>query len=270
MYRDNLANTANSTASSSELSCGDHTWHMKALDSNGNSTDSDTFYFTINCGGNFTPPAKPNVSSANITVSQSGAFTLSDLPATITQIAISATEDFKDVSWEALGNLQPILSRYADALKLYFKFRAQDGGTSDTVIYEKKGDSGSGTGSDAGNSNTALTLSDGDIVKTFDSPDVYIIKYKNNKQYRRLILSPSVFNSYRHLKWENVKTVTREQLDKYTVSHLVQVAGDRFIYELYPEGDCGQRKVIDPTQLFDIDSVYEINAADRDSYEPRG
>jgi hypothetical protein len=109
-------------------------------------------------------------------------------------------------------------------------------------------------------------LAEGDIAKAPDNPDVYIIKYKGGKQYKRLILSPSVFNSYGHLKWSNIKTVPQSQLDAYTTSTLVQVAGDQYAYVLYPRGDEGERKRLDTSKAYDADSVYEINATDKFSY----
>jgi len=126
-------------------------------------------------------------------------------------------------------------------------------------------------------------IPEGAIIKTADNPDVYIVKYMNGKQFKRLILSPSVFKSYGHLKWENVITVSQSTLDSYTVSDYVQAVGDTTIYHLYPKGDTGEKRLLrlnaqghestltligylDYAQPFDYDSVYEINAVDRDSY----
>jgi hypothetical protein len=112
----------------------------------------------------------------------------------------------------------------------------------------------------------ACAYSEGDIVKTADNPDVYIIKYKNGKQYKRLILSPGVFRSYRHLRWENLKVISQAQLDTFVTSNLVQVAGDRNVYALFPKGDKGERRVHNAGPGYDADSVYEINSTDRNSY----
>jgi hypothetical protein len=130
------------------------------------------------------------------------------------------------------------------------KFRNSQGVESEVVVYSPQ----------------AITINEGDIVKTVSSPDVYVIKYKNGKQFKRLILSPSVFNSYQHLKWENIKIVSLEQLDKFVTSSLVQVAGDALIYKLTPLGDTGKRQPIVTAANYDPDSIYEINAVDRDSY----
>jgi hypothetical protein len=130
---------------------------------------------------------------------------------------------------------------------LYVRFRTAAGVASETIAYYG-------------------VLEEGNIVKAPDNPDVYIIKYKGGKQYRRLILSPSVFSSYGHLKWSDLKIVPQDQLDRYLLSALVQVAGDPDIYILSPLGDTGERYVLDTGSFYDPDSVYEINATDRDSY----
>jgi hypothetical protein len=99
-----------------------------------------------------------------------------------------------------------------------------------------------------------------------DNPDVYIIKYKNDKQYKRLILSPQVFKSYGHLKWSNLKIISQGQLDTFITSNLVKETKDNIIYELFPKGDRGERRPLDTTKPYDPDSVYEINSTDRNSY----
>jgi len=122
-------------------------------------------------------------------------------------------------------------------------------------------------------------VAEGDMIKTADNPDIYIAKYVGSKQFKRLILSPSVFNSYGHLKWENVKTVSQATLDQFTVSTLVRAEGDPKVYNLYPtpNSDIGGKHWVNMTAeqftscnttntLFDWDSVYQINTADRDSY----
>jgi ribosomal protein L21E len=112
----------------------------------------------------------------------------------------------------------------------------------------------------------ATVVNDGDLIKTADSPDIYIVKIKNSKQYKRLILSPNVFKSYKHLKWSSVKTVTKEMMNSFITSNLVKETSDTNIYQLNPDGDTGSRTILDTSKSYDADSVYEINKADRDSY----
>lgn len=124
-----------------------------------------------------------------------------------------------------------------------------------------------------------VNIPEGAIIKTISNPDVYIVKYKNGKQFKRLILSPSVFRSYGHLRWEDLITVSQETVDSFATSSFVQVAGDARIFELTPQGDTGEKRAvfINPSGYrlfngitanspFDYDTVYEINATDRDSY----
>jgi len=128
---------------------------------------------------------------------------------------------------------------------------------------------------------TVAGINEGDIMKTAASPDVYIAKYVGSKMFKRLILSPSVFNSYGHLKWSNLKTVSQATLDQFTLSTLVRasVAGDPKVYNLapVPNSDEGGKHWVNMTaeqftacnssnSLFDWDSIYIINTVDRDSY----
>src|SRR3989338_3364386 len=67
----------------------------------------------------------------------------------------------------------------------------------------------------------AATFVDGDVAKTADNPDVYILKYVGAKMFKRLILNPDIFNSYGHLSWGAIKTATQAELDMYTNTNLV-------------------------------------------------
>lgn len=193
----------------------------------------------VSHGGGFIAPSKPMISISDIV--------LGNIPDAVTQIAISRTPDFADVCWQPIDR-DKLKSIPKTQEILYLKFRTIQGGVSDVLIMYPD------------------LLSDGDIVKTADNFDVYIIKYNNGKQYKRLILSPAVFDSYQHLKWENIKIISQGQLDEYIVSDLVYVAGNNTIYRLTPLGDVGRRSPVDPNFAYDSDSVYEINAVDRDSY----
>jgi hypothetical protein len=182
----------------------------------------------------------------------------------ITQIIISYTPDFKNASWQTF-DLNKFKTIDQITQTLYVKLKTKEGKISDTIIYVPK--STSTTGNTTPSNTITIPLTEGDIVKTINNPDVYIIKYKNNKQYKRLILSPSVFKSYQHLKWSNLKIISQSQLDTYTTSNLVYLSGDKNIYSLTPYGDEGERRILSTTQQYDQDSVYEINKTDKDSYK---
>jgi len=131
----------------------------------------------------------------------------------------------------------------------------------------------------------ATTLVDGDIVKTnatnsdgtpaISSLDVYIVKTVGTKMFKRLVLNPDIFQSYGHLKWENLKTVSQAEIDVYTTSSLVRVDGSDKVYAITPVtgGDTGAKSWINVTApqflslpQSDPDSIYTINNVDGAAY----
>ena len=122
------------------------------------------------------------------------------------------------------------------------------------------------------------TIKEGDLIRNpsaegIASLDIYIVKIVGTKKFKRLILSPHVFESYEHLEWGNVKDVNQATMDVYSVSNLIRAVGDNKVYELFPSGDAGTKKWLNITaeefvnQGYDSDSIYEINTTDRDAYE---
>ena len=123
---------------------------------------------------------------------------------------------------------------------------------------------------------------DGDIVSpdaafvdadgnTYYPYDVFIVKIVGSKTFKRLILNPQVFESYGHLKWSNIKKISAATVKGYTTSALVRAVNDPKVYVLAPNGDMGTKQWVDDIACFnskgyDWDSVYEINAVDRDNY----
>lgn len=153
---------------------------------------------------------------------------------------------------------------------------------SDRSYCTKSVTSPSSSNSVGAGSPAAPSIPEGAIIKTADNPDVYIIKYMGSKKFKRLILSPSVFKSYGHLKWEDLITVSQQTMDTFTTSRYVKAVGDTNIYQLFSQGDTGEKRLvaidleghwsamgINGNSLFDYDAVYEINAVDRDSYVAR-
>ena len=120
----------------------------------------------------------------------------------------------------------------------------------------------------------AATINEGDTIRVANTFDVYIAKYVGAKKFKRLILSPSVFNSYGHLSWSAIKTVTQAEMDAFTTSTLVRAVGDPKVYSLVPtpNSDSGSKQWVNMTAEaftaagYDWDSVYEINTVDRDTY----
>jgi len=114
-------------------------------------------------------------------------------------------------------------------------------------------------------------IPEGGLIRAIGTDDVYIVKYIGLKRFKRLILSPEVFNSYGHLEWSDVKDVDASVLDSFTTSNLVCASGDTAVYQLYPSGDTGLKRWVKSMYAFsrlgfDWDSVYRINELDRDTY----
>jgi hypothetical protein len=118
---------------------------------------------------------------------------------------------------------------------------------------------------------------DGDTIRNPNAEgeaqfDIYIVKIVGSKKFKRLILSPHVFESYGHLKWEDVKNVSQSVMDEYTTSDLVRAEGDFKVYRLTPDGDTGTKQWLNMTvdefvtQGYDWDAIYIINTTDRDAY----
>jgi len=114
-------------------------------------------------------------------------------------------------------------------------------------------------------------IPEGALIRAQGGFDVFIVKYVGSKKFKRLILSPSVFNNYGHLKWSDIRDVNQAVVDAFATSELVRAVGDDKVYKLYPSGDEGQKRWIKTASAFaamgfDADSIYEINSFDRDSY----
>ena len=118
------------------------------------------------------------------------------------------------------------------------------------------------------------TLIDGDVVKTADNPDVYIVNMSPHGQYsgwKRLILNPEVFNLYGHLSWSSIKTVNQATIDAYQTSALVRGENDPKVYVLAPNGDAGTKTWIENEAAFLAagymwSQIAQVNNKERDMY----
>src|SRR3989338_2926553 len=122
----------------------------------------------------------------------------------------------------------------------------------------------------------AATFVDGDVAKTADNPDVYILKYVGAKMFKRLILNPDIFNSYGHLSWSNIKTATQAELDMYATSTVVlhtnldgSVADPKVYAVTSAAGaDVGEKRWLNVTAAqfeaagLDWDSLFKVNATE--------
>ena len=122
-------------------------------------------------------------------------------------------------------------------------------------------------------------LLDGDLVTTSDSFDIYIASFVPStgsgqaKRFKRLILNPEIFNSYGHLSWDNVKTISQAVQDQFTLSDLVievnadGSVADEKVYKVSsaPDSDVGQKQWLNMTAAqfelegYDWDAIAKIN-----------
>ncbi|MFH1535566.1 MAG: Ig-like domain-containing protein [Patescibacteria group bacterium] len=121
------------------------------------------------------------------------------------------------------------------------------------------------------------TNSDG--TPTIASLDVYIVKLVGTKKFKRLMLNPTVFESYGHLNWGDIQTVSQAVMDEYTTSALVRVDTDpaEKVFAMAPDGDIGSKSWVNLTTAqfvteagSDADSIYTINAVDGGNYTAVG
>ena len=116
-------------------------------------------------------------------------------------------------------------------------------------------------------------IADGDLITTANSFDVYIAKKVGNKKFKRLILNPEIFESYGHLSWDSIKTVTQAEVDEFILSGLTMeiysdgtpVNGQVYQVSSAPNSDIGiSSKIQMSAQAFeaagyDWDGIFKIN-----------
>ena len=118
-----------------------------------------------------------------------------------------------------------------------------------------------------------------DGTPTYESLDIYIVKIVGTKQFKRLMLNPTVFESYGHLNYGDVQTITQAEMDTYTTSSLVRVDTDpdEKVYAMAPDGDIGSKAWVNLTSTQFVDeagsdpeSIYTINSVDGGNYTTVG
>lgn len=93
---------------------------------------------------------------------------------------------------------------------------------------------------------------------------VYVI---NEFGYKRHIINPSVFKSY-NFDWNDIVTVSSEEIADYPESYLIRKAGDPKVYYL---GEGNKRWIESPESFYTHnlkwEEIHTVNDADIDSYE---
>ena len=131
----------------------------------------------------------------------------------------------------------------------------------------------------------AQTMQDGDLIRAQGTLDVYIVKTIGNKKFKRHILNPTIFESYGHLKWEDIKDVSQSVTNEYTVSNLIMevypngtpVNGRVYVVSAAPGSDYGQKRFLNLTSQqfyeagYDWSSIYFVNHTEAsDTFYARG
>lgn len=115
---------------------------------------------------------------------------------------------------------------------------------------------------------TVITPSypNGSLIRTRGDFKVYVI----NGKYKRWIQNPYIFNSYGHLKWENIIEATPQERDWYEESFLVRADGD---YKVYQVGADGVRHWLNMAASQFVlsgrkwDAIFVINNRERNYYK---
>ena len=109
-------------------------------------------------------------------------------------------------------------------------------------------------------------FAEGSLIRVRGDYKVYVVSGK----FKRWIQTAEIFNSYGHLKWENIIEVMPEQRDFYKDSWLIRAEGDSRVYEV--NGDGTKHWLNMTAQQFSLSGrlwamVYVINKAERDFYK---
>ena len=101
------------------------------------------------------------------------------------------------------------------------------------------------------------------LIRMEEDIKVYAL---NDFGYKRHIFNPTVFKSY-GFKWDDVASVSYEEITNYSESYLVRQAGDSKVYFLE---NGGKRWIDSPesfyTHNFDWNEVHIINKTDYETY----
>lgn len=106
---------------------------------------------------------------------------------------------------------------------------------------------------------------DGSLIRVKGDTRVYVVQGK----YRRWLRTPEIFNSYGHLRWENIIEVMPTQRDFYQESSLIRAAGDTRVYEIDSRGLKHWLRMSAAQFLLsgrNFSAVFEVNQRERDLY----
>ncbi len=76
-------------------------------------------------------------------------------------------------------------------------------------------------------------LIEGDLIGAYEygDPDIYIVNKTQVRSYKRIIINPTILSYYGHLGgFNNIKSVTPDQLDAFPVSGFFRLNGDNKVW----------------------------------------
>ena len=119
---------------------------------------------------------------------------------------------------------------------------------------------------------TQRAAPDHTLIREVGKIDVFLSRIANGKRFKRLLLNPTVFESY-GFDWQSVRDVGADEIERWAHSSLVHLEGDTEVWQLFPDGDEGERRRLDLTDEqfisagFDWDSVAPINRTEFGAYD---
>lgn len=236
---DNISSGNISVISANPLPCGTHSWYIKAIDNAGNSTNSNIFNLTFNCGGGLPAEAySAPAQSSPVPANPQGGFTISindnasetnDPNVTlkfnagfdVKRMAISESPEFTNASQEEYTPIKAWTLSEEEGIKtIYAKFFTQWGQPSEAIhasINYKKAFVGE----------SLLSYPDGTLFKSSGSFKVYVLI----GQKKKWIPTPEVFETLGYT-WTAViivDTNTLKAIPDYE-DNLIRIAGDNKVY----------------------------------------
>ena len=113
-----------------------------------------------------------------------------------------------------------------------------------------------------------MVVNDGDLIRADGADNIFLVKVVDGQLFKRLILNPTVFNSY-GWDWNAVKDVPAGRLAMYTTSNLARVVGDpNTVYRtVATDGDTGASWIVTGTN-YNPNAVFLINPVEFNEYNP--
>ena len=112
-------------------------------------------------------------------------------------------------------------------------------------------------------------IQDGDLIRTNNQDNIYIAKRTQENNYKRPILNPALFQAYGHLRFQNVKTISNQDIQQFQTSNLIQQIDTTQTYKVFPLNNSGLKRLIQTNNLCNLtpDAVYIVNNMELSLYQ---